>query len=99
MPARWCACCGTPLDGRRGHAIYCSGSCRAAASRQRAAESASAVKPLVNPATANGTAQKPHGGAMRPDAGTSETVGQEVNHVQPFLEPLCPDPLRCRFLL
>ncbi len=34
MAAR-CASCGSPLDGRRGHARYCSGACRAAASRQR----------------------------------------------------------------
>ena len=36
---RWidqhCARCGRSLDGRRRHAIYCSGACRAAASRAR----------------------------------------------------------------
>jgi hypothetical protein len=35
---RACAHCGASLDGRRRHAIYCGGPCRAAASRARAAE-------------------------------------------------------------
>jgi hypothetical protein len=96
---RACDRCGASIDGRRPQAKFCSGSCRASASRQRAAERASTVKPLVNPATANGTAQKPHGGTMRPDAGTSETVGQEVNQVQALLEPLCPDARHCKHWL
>lgn len=34
MPSA-CASCDSPLDGRRRHARYCSGACRAAASRER----------------------------------------------------------------
>jgi hypothetical protein len=93
-----CAFCNDCIDGRRPQARFCSGACRASASRQRAVEKASAVEPLVMPSTARETAQEPHSGAMWPDAGT-EAVGQGVNHVQPFLEPPCADPLRCRFLL
>ncbi len=34
-PGRLCAICGASLDGRRAHARYCSGACRAEASRLR----------------------------------------------------------------
>ena len=33
---RACAFCGSSLEGQRRHAVYCSGACRAAASRARA---------------------------------------------------------------
>jgi hypothetical protein len=40
--------CAVSLDGRRSQAIYCSGSCRAAASRSRLAErAADAARPLA----------------------------------------------------
>lgn len=44
---RTCQHCGASLEGRRRHAIYCGGPCRAAASRAKAAESREPDAPVV----------------------------------------------------
>jgi hypothetical protein len=50
--------CDASLEGRRGHARFCTGACRAAASRARAAERTSSDTPL-EPTRGDGeTAQK-----------------------------------------
>jgi hypothetical protein len=51
-------CCGASLAGRRRHARYCGGPCRAAASRTRAAERREPVVPVVEPSSARESAQK-----------------------------------------
>jgi len=43
---RVCLRCGTCIDGHRPQALYCRGACRAAASRARAEERASALAAL-----------------------------------------------------
>jgi hypothetical protein len=41
MPDRACVICGGSLEGRRGHARYCGGPCRAEGARLRAILAAS----------------------------------------------------------
>ena len=54
--------CGASLDGRRPQAKYCSGSCRAAVSRERRAERASDACLARNTYGTEETAQKAHTG-------------------------------------
>jgi hypothetical protein len=57
---RVCEFCGESIEGRRPQARFCSGSCRAAASRQRAAERAADGHPTRRPSGTEETAQKAH---------------------------------------
>ena len=59
---RCCALCGESIDGRRPQAKYCSGSCRAAVSRERRAERASDACLARNTSGTEETAQKAHTG-------------------------------------
>jgi hypothetical protein len=60
-----CARCGALLKGRRSQTRYCGGSCRAAASRARAAQSATTPEAVAFPSLDRETAQKPHTAALR----------------------------------
>jgi hypothetical protein len=55
---RACEHCGVSVEGRRRHARYCGGPCRAAASRRRAAESRPDPAPLVEQDHHSESAQK-----------------------------------------
>jgi hypothetical protein len=57
---RVCANCGHPLLGRRPQTRFCSGACRAAASRARAAQGLGVPSAVVPPSPDPETAQKPH---------------------------------------
>jgi hypothetical protein len=55
---RTCEHCSTSLEGRRRHARYCGGPCRAAASRIRGTETHELVPPVPEPTTTGESARK-----------------------------------------
>lgn len=54
---RVCANCGRSIDGYRRQAIYCGGPCRAAVSRERAAQGSSNTRTAPEPTAPVETAQ------------------------------------------
>ena len=75
---RSCAFCSESLDGRRCQAIYCSNSCRAAASRARAAEPAAEPRPAPSASEGIGTAQNRTKGLIRADEYRPATASEET---------------------
>jgi hypothetical protein len=55
---RVCEHCGTSLEGRRQHARYCGGPCRAAASRARDDERRHPAAEVAEPSFVRASAQK-----------------------------------------
>lgn len=84
---RRCAVCGGSLDGRRANAKYCSDAHRVAAcrARKRAQEATNAAD----------SAPAPDRAAVTPGGALVTLRAVQVDGGD-FLEPLCPDPLRCR---
>jgi hypothetical protein len=69
-PVRCCALCGRSMLHKRPYAVYCSGACRAAASRTRAPEPAERLRVGLGP-------------TPRPGSGQTRTEGAQTDGERP----------------
>jgi hypothetical protein len=82
-----CLACGQSLGGYRRQARYCGGPCRAAASRARADESRERVAAMVEPSSAQKSAQK------RTDDAGGQLATVEQEELIAYLRAKYPDLL------